>query len=76
MSIEQVLMRAIKTSRGLTLGRGISESTLAQWVLALPLCVPLCNALEAFACVNPGAPEQQQEHQEHLESRQAGFELL
>ena len=69
MTIEQVLMRAIKTSGGLTRGRGISESTHAQWVLALPLCVPMCNALETFAGINTGMSEQHKEHQE-LPSRQ------
>ena len=38
MTIEQVLMRAMKVSGGLTRGRGITESTLAKWVRALPLC--------------------------------------
>ena len=71
MTIEQVLMRAIKTSGGLTRGRGISDSTLAQWVLALPLCVPLHNALETFAGINPGTSEQHKEHQELLPSRQS-----
>ena len=68
MTIEQVLIRAIKTSGGLTRGRGISESTLAQWVLALPLCVPMCNALDKFACINPGTSELHKEHQELLPS--------
>ena len=67
MTIEQVLRSAIKTSGGLTRGRGIIESTLAQWVLA---CVPLCNALEIFTGINPGTSEQHKEHKELLTSRQ------
>lgn len=68
MTIEQVLMRAIKTSGGLTRGRGITDSTLTRWVLALPLCVPICNALEEFAGPNTNTSEQ---HKEHKESRPA-----
>ena len=67
MTIEQVLLRSIKTSGGLTRGCGISESTLAQWVLALPLCVPMCISLEKYAGITPATSEQ---HKEMLPSRQ------
>ena len=46
MTIEQVFMRSIKTSGGLAWGCGIRESTLDQWVLALPLCVPMSISLK------------------------------
>lgn len=50
MPIEQVLMRVVKTSGGLIGRRGISDSTLAPLVKALPSTVALCNnSLENFA---------------------------
>ena len=45
-TIEQFLMRMLKTSGGMTHGRGITDSTLTKWVNALPQCVPLCDALD------------------------------
>lgn len=45
-TIEQFLMRMLKTSGGMTHGRGITDSTLTKWVHALPHCLPLCDALE------------------------------
>ena len=67
MTIEQVLMRAIKTSGGLTGGRGISDSTLTRWIKALPLTVALCNSLEDFAGV---VHETSEQHKELRPSRQ------
>ena len=57
-TIEQSLMRLLKTSGGMTRGRGITDSTLTKWVHALPRCVPICNALENFTCVQSGTSEQ------------------
>ena len=45
-TIEQYLMRMLKTSSGMTHGRGITDSTLTTWVHALPQCVPVCEAME------------------------------
>ena len=50
MTIEQVIMRSMKTSGVLTRGRGITESTLARWVLAIPLYAPMCNDLFGDIC--------------------------
>ena len=41
-----MLMPALKSSGGITLGRGITDSPLDLWIHALPLCIPLCNALD------------------------------
>ena len=35
MTIEQVLMRSMKTSGGLTRGRGLTDSVLSRWILAI-----------------------------------------
>ena len=42
----------------MTLGRGITDSTLTKWVPALPHCVPLCDALEKFTSVQAATSEQ------------------
>lgn len=39
MTIEQTLMRSMKTSGGLSHGRGVSPATLAQWFLEMPTCI-------------------------------------
>ena len=57
-TIEQFLMRQLKSSGGITHGRGITESTLTKWVHALPRCVPICNALERYTSVHSGTSEQ------------------
>ena len=54
MTIEQVLMRSLKTSGGLTRGRGISPSTIAKWVNSMPAASRVIDAMETFggvACV-------------------------
>ena len=48
MTIEQVLMRAMKTIGGLTRGRGMTNSTISEWIHCTQLCIPLCEALEEF----------------------------
>ena len=54
MTIEQVLTRSLKTSGGLTRGRGISPSTIAKWVHSMPAASRVIDAMETFggvACV-------------------------
>lgn len=67
-TIEQFLMRMLKTSGGMTHGRGITDSTLTKWVHALPHCVPLCDALEKFTGVHTATSEQ---HKDLRSSTQA-----
>ena len=55
-TIEQYLMRMLKTSGGMTHGRGITDSTLTKWVHAQ--CVPVCDALEKFTGVHSDTSEQ------------------
>ena len=61
MAVKHILMRAMKTSGGLTSKRGISDNTLACWVLLLPLTVALCNSLEDFTGVVHETSEQYKE---------------
>ena len=51
MTIEQVLMRAMKTSGGLTRGRGMTESVVSRWVLGMPGCTEITQHFEAFCGV-------------------------
>ena len=46
--IEQVLMRSIKSVGGMTRGRGMSESQRAQWLLSMPACAEINNAMQEF----------------------------
>ena len=48
MAIEQVLMRAMKTSGGLVHGRGMTDAVLNRWILAMTGCTELTNRLEEF----------------------------
>ncbi|MES9882393.1 MAG: hypothetical protein ABW185_16095, partial [Sedimenticola sp.] len=56
--IEQELMRLLKTSGGMTRGRGITDSSLAKWVHALPRCIPICDSLETFTGVHASTADQ------------------
>lgn len=69
MTIEQVLMRAMKTSGGLTMtrGRGMTESVVSRWVLGMPGCSDITQHFEAFCGVTFTTSEQ---HVELRMSRQ------
>ena len=41
-------MHLLKTSGGMTHGRGITDSSLSKWVHALPHSIPICEAIEVF----------------------------
>ena len=56
-TIEQNLMRLLKTS-GVAHGRGITDSTIAKWVHAVPRCIPICDALEDFTGVHSHTSDQ------------------
>ena len=47
--IEQVLMRSVKTTGGLTRGRGMTESQRATWLLSMPACADVNGAMQQFA---------------------------
>ena len=46
LMIEQTLMRTIKTTGGLTRGRGMTESQRAQWLLSMPPCYDVNGAMQ------------------------------
>lgn len=51
MTIEQTLMRSMKTIGGLTHGRGITDATLTKWVQGLPSAHDVCETLEKYCGV-------------------------
>ena len=48
MTIEQVLMKSLKSAGGMTHGRGITESTISQWVLSAPYCSKVIKHVKEF----------------------------
>ena len=58
LTIEQTLMRTMKVSGGLTQGRGITESTLTQWVATAPACMAINEAINSFAGLSVGTTDQ------------------
>ncbi len=67
MTIEQVLMKAMKTSGGLVRGRGMTDSVLSRWVLGMPGCYELGHRFEEFCGTDITSSEQ---HVDHRKSRQ------
>lgn len=65
MTIEQVLMRSIKTQGGLTHGRGISDSVVAKFILTMIVLIEVCNVMEEFCNVSYAASEQ------HVDARES-----
>ncbi|CAC5359434.1 unnamed protein product [Mytilus coruscus] len=51
LTIEQILMRSVKSSRGLTRGRGKGESQRAQRILSMPACADYNSAMQELTGV-------------------------
>ncbi|KAG1711224.1 hypothetical protein GQR58_002605 [Nymphon striatum] len=66
--IEQVLMRSVKTTGGLTRGRGMSEPQRITWMLSTPICAEVNIALQDYTSVQYGTSDQ---HKEQRAARQA-----
>jgi hypothetical protein len=64
--IEQVLMRSVKSVGGMTRGRGMSESQRAQWLLSMPACADMNNAIQEFT---GNKFETNEQHKESSEAR-------
>jgi hypothetical protein len=61
LTIEQVLMRSVKTHGGLTRGKGFSETERLVWVLAMPACANINNAMQSFSGVSYETSDQHKE---------------
>ena len=66
--IEQYLMRSLKTTGGLTRGRGMTETQRLVLVLSSPACAELNNYMQQLTGVNYATNEQ---HKDATPSRAA-----
>ena len=66
--IEQVLMRSMKTSGGLTRGRGMTEQQRVIWSLAMPACAEINRVMQDLADISFNSGEQ---NKDITKSRQA-----
>ncbi|KAK3743952.1 hypothetical protein QZH41_002713 [Actinostola sp. cb2023] len=67
LTIEQVLMRSVKTSGGLTRGRGMTETQRLVWLMSMPICAEVNNAMQGLTGVNYQTSEQ---HKDASSTRQ------
>lgn len=58
MTIEQVLMRAMKSYGGLTRGRGISDSVLSRWIVGMICLQSINEQMEIFCGVRSETSDQ------------------
>jgi len=58
LMIEQVLMRNLKTSGGLTRGRGMTEQQRVTWLLSMPASAEINRTMQEFTGVNYNSGEQ------------------
>ena len=56
--IEQALMRSLKTSGGLTRGRGMTEPQRLLWLLSMPACAEVNHVMQEVTGVNYNTGEQ------------------
>ena len=56
--IEQVLMRSVKTSGGLTRGKGINEHRRLVWLLSMPICAETNRVMQSLSGVDFNSGEQ------------------
>lgn len=68
LTIEQVLMRSMKSQGGLTHGRGISSSVLSRWTGGMVFMLNICESLETFWDISCTTSEQ------HVDMRTAQIE--
>ena len=59
--IEQVLMRSMKTSGGLTRGRGMTEQQRLIWLLSMPACAEVNKTMQELTGVSYNTGEQNQD---------------
>ena len=66
--IEQVLMKSVKSTGGMTRGRGMSEAQRAQWLLSMPSCSDINSSMQTITSIEYKTSEQ------HVESSQSRTE--
>ncbi|VDI40711.1 Hypothetical predicted protein [Mytilus galloprovincialis] len=65
--IEQVLMRCIKTTGGLTRGRRMTDAQRSLWILSMPQCIQMNEAKKCEFQERNGIPKTQQHFLTFLE---------
>lgn len=58
MTIEQTLMRSMKSTGGLTRGRGLTDSVLTKWILGMPVMQKVSESIEDFVGIKSSSSEQ------------------
>ena len=67
--IEQVLMISMKTSGGLTRGRGMTEQQHLMWLLSMPACAEVNQAMQELTGVNCSTGEQNNDLRKAIQAR-------
>ena len=67
--IEQVLMRSMKTSGGLTRGRGMTEQQRLIWLLSMPTCAEVNRSILELTGVSYSTSEQNKDMTEAWQDR-------
>lgn len=74
--IEQVLMRSLKTSGGLTGGRGFTEQQRLIWLLSMPACAETNRAMQELAGVKSNSGERNKDMYKARQKRDAKDTLV
>ena len=67
--IEQVMMRSLKSRGGLTRGRGMTEHQRLVWLLSMPVCAEINQAMQELTEVNYNTGEQNKDMSEARQTR-------
>ena len=70
LAIEQVLMRSIKSNGGLTRGTGFGEHERLVWLMCMPACAEIHQAMQDITGVNYLSSEQHVQHSDQSPARQ------
>jgi len=67
--IEQVLMRSLKTSGGLTRGRGLTEQQRLIWLLSMPACAKTNHSMQELTGVQFNSGKQNKDMSQARQAR-------
>ena len=70
LAIEQILMRSIKSSGGLTRGTGLGEDERLIWLMCIPACAEVHQAMQEVTGVSYDSSEQHVQHVDSSPTRQ------
>ena len=70
LAIEQVLMRSIKSSGGLTRGKGLGEDKRLIWLMCMPACAEIHKVMQDITGVSMESTEQHVQHTDQSPARQ------